>query len=240
MAVQHVLAVDDDPAMRQLIADYLSDQDFRVSTAADGREMARVIEESIVDLVVLDLKLANEDGLKLLRELRASSSLPVIVLTGHRRDEVDRIVGLELGADDYLTKPFSPRELLARIRAVLRRAAASEAAPAREGKGTKYRFAGWELNMRTRRLTSPTGDPVPLTKGELNLLLAFLRAPQQVLSREQLLAASRLLDDEVYDRSVDVQILRLRRKLETDPSEPELIRTERGAGYVFAAPVRAG
>jgi DNA-binding response OmpR family regulator len=240
MAVQHVLAVDDDPGMRQLIADYLADQGFRVSTAADGREMARIIEESIVDLVVLDLKLAGEDGLKLLRELRAISSLPVIVLTGHRRDEVDRIIGLELGADDYLTKPFSPRELLARIRAVLRRAATSETAAVQDGKGTKYRFAGWELNLRTRRLTAPSGEPVPLTKGELHLLLAFLRAPQQVLSREQLLTASHVLDDEVFDRSVDVQILRLRRKLEADPAKPRLIVTERGAGYIFAVPVRAG
>lgn len=237
MAAKHVLAVDDDPAMLGLIAEYLHDYDFRVSTAADGRAMAQILAESIVDLVILDLKLAEEDGLKLIRELRCASEVPVIVVTGHRRDEVDRILGLELGADDYLTKPFSLRELLARIRAILRRAEGRGAAPASDEKRTKYRFASWELNLRTRRLTSPAGDPVPLTKGEFGLLAAFLRSPQRVLSREQLLAASRVHDDEVYDRSVDVQILRLRRKLESDPSEPEIIRTERGVGYVFAAPV---
>jgi DNA-binding response OmpR family regulator len=166
------------------------------------------------------------------------SNLPIIIVTGHRRDEVDRIVGLELGADDYLTKPFNLRELLARVRAVLRRAEVDRAAPPGDSKGTRYRFAGWELNVRMRRLTSPTGASVGLTVGEFGLLIAFLRSPQQVLSRDQLLAATRVHGDEVYDRSVDVQILRLRRKLEADPSAPELIKTERGMGYVFAAPVQ--
>jgi two-component system OmpR family response regulator len=238
MPEKHILAVDDDPAMRELIADYLGNHGFRISTVADGRAMARIIDESIVDLVILDLKLAEEDGLELVRELRARSDLPIIVITGHRRDEVDRIVGLELGADDYLTKPFNLRELLARVRAVLRRAEADHAAPPADSKSAKYRFAGWELNLRMRRLTSPTGNPVELTVGEFSLLTAFLRAPQQVLSRDQLLAASHVHDDEVYDRSVDVQILRLRRKLEADPSAPELIKTERGVGYVFAVPVQ--
>jgi two-component system, OmpR family, response regulator len=238
MSHKHILAVDDDPTMRELVADYLGSHGFRVSTAANGRNMADIIDEHIVDLVVLDLKLAEEDGLKLVRELRARSDLPIIVITGHRRDEVDRIVGLELGADDYLTKPFNLRELLARVRAVLRRAEVGPAPLPGDGKGAKYRFAGWELNLRLRRLTSPTGSPVELTIGEFSLLTAFLRSPQQVLSREQLLAASRVHDDEVYDRSVDVQVLRLRRKLESDPSAPELIKTERGVGYVFAAPVQ--
>jgi two-component system, OmpR family, response regulator len=238
MSHKHILAVDDDPTMRELVADYLGSHGFRVSTAANGRNMADIIDEHIVDLVVLDLKLAEEDGLKLVRELRARSDLPIIVITGHRRDEVDRIVGLELGADDYLTKPFNLRELLARVRAVLRRAEVGPAPLPGDGKGAKYRFAGWELNLRLRRLTSPTGSPVELTIGEFSLLTAFLRSPQQVLSREQLLAASRVHDDEVYDRSVDVQVLRLRRKLEADPSAPELIKTERGVGYVFAAPVQ--
>jgi two-component system OmpR family response regulator len=236
--VKHVLVVDDDPATRAMIADYLADRGFKVSTAADVRQAAGVLAGGGVDLVVLDLKLGGEDGLELLRQLRCDSDLPVIVLTGHRREEVDRVVGLELGADDYLTKPFSLRELLARIRAVLRRVEARPAAPPAEGaKGTRYRFAGWELSLRARRLTSPAGEPVPLTRGELSLLAAFLQAPGQVLSRDQLLAASRLHDDEVFDRSIDVQILRLRRKLEANPSEPALIRTERGAGYVLAAPV---
>jgi DNA-binding response OmpR family regulator len=190
------------------------------------------------DLIVLDLKLAEEDGLQLVRELRMKSSVPIIIVTGHRRDEVDRIVGLELGADDYLTKPFSPRELLARVRAVLRRAEAARAAPPADGKASRYRFAGWELNRRLRRLTSPSGAAVTLTLGEFSLLSAFLRSPQQVLRRDQLLAATRVHDDEVFDRSVDVQILRLRRKLEANPSAPELIKTERGAGYVFTAPVQ--
>jgi two-component system, OmpR family, response regulator len=238
MAEKHILAVDDDPTMRQLVADYLSDHGFRVSAVANGKDMARIIDESIVDLVVLDLKLAEEDGLQLVSELRTRSNLPIIVITGHRRDEVDRIIGLEQGADDYLTKPFNLRELLARVRAVLRRAEADRAAPPGDGRKTKYRFAGWELNLRTRRLTSPTGSPVGLTLGEFSLLTAFLRSPQQVLSRDQLLAATRVHDDEVYDRSVDVQILRLRRKLEANPSAPELIKTERGAGYVFTAPVQ--
>ncbi len=169
--------------------------------------------------------------------MRAHSSILIIIVPGHARDEVDRVVGLELGADDYLTKPFNLRELLARARAVLRRTHAERAAAPADGRGAKYRFAGWELNLRLRRLTSPAGDPVGLTSGELSLLAALVRSPQQVLSREQLLGATRVHDGEVYDRSIDVQILRLRRKLEADPSAPELIRTERGAGYVFSAPV---
>jgi two-component system, OmpR family, response regulator len=238
MAERHVLAVDDDPTMRELIADYLGNHAFRVSTAANGKEATRIIDQDTVDLVVLDLKLGDEDGLQLVSELRTRSNLPIIVITGHWRNEVDRIVGLELGADDYLTKPFNLRELLARVRAVLRRAEAEAATTPVESKGTKYRFAGWQLNLRTRRLTSPTGDSVGLTIGEFSLLTAFLRSPQQVLSREQLLAATHLHDEEVYDRSIDVQILRLRRKLEADPSAPELIKTERGAGYLFAPPVQ--
>src|SRR5262245_62735711 len=152
----HVLAVDDDPAMRNLIADYLGDQKMRVSVAADGSEMQRVLAEGGVDLVVLDLKLGNEDGLQIVRALRAESDLPIVVLSGHRRESVDRVVGLELGADDYLTKPFSPRELVARIHAVLRRSPAVR--PGRDAKRIRYRFAGWELNLRTRRLASPAGE----------------------------------------------------------------------------------
>lgn len=233
----HVLAVDDDPAMRTLIADYLADQNVRVSVAADSSEMRRTLATGDIDLVILDLKLRNEDGLQIVRALRAESDLPIIVLTGHRRESVDRVVGLELGADDYLTKPFSPRELLARIHAVLRRTPAVR--PDQEAKRTRYRFAGWELNLRTRQLSSPSGENVPLTKGEFSLLTAFLQSPQRVLTREHLLAASRIHDNEVFDRSIDVQILRLRRKLETDPSAPALIRTERGMGYIFSSPVEA-
>lgn len=231
----HILAVDDDPSMRAMIADYLGDQNMRVSMAADSREMQRVLAASDVDLVILDLKLDKEDGLEIVRALRVDTDLPIIVLTGHRREAVDRVVGLELGADDYLTKPFSPRELLARIHAVLRRS--PTARPDRDAKRIRYQFAGWELNLRIRRLTSPSGENVPLTKGELTLLTAFLQSPQRVLTREHLLAASRVHDNEVFDRSIDVQILRLRRKLESDPSAPALIKTERGVGYIFSSPV---
>jgi DNA-binding response OmpR family regulator len=231
----HVLAVDDDPAMRAMIAEYLAGQNMRVSVAADSRQMQRVLAVGGVDLVILDLKLGNEDGLEIVRALRADSNLPIIVLTGHRREAVDRVVGLELGADDYLTKPFSPRELLARIHAVLRRL--TSARSDKESKRIRYRFAGWELNVRTRRLTSSSGEDVPLTKGEFALLTVFLQSPQHVLTREHLLAASRVHDNEVFDRSIDVQILRLRRKLEIDPSTPTLIKTERGVGYVFSLPV---
>jgi two-component system, OmpR family, response regulator len=233
----HVLVVDDDPATRDVIGTYLEGQGLRVTAVADGQSMARVLAEQQVHLVILDLKLNDEDGLDLMRGLSRHGDVPTIVLTGHRRDETDRVVGLELGADDYMTKPFSPRELLARVRAVLRRSEAREHRARKQEQRVRYCFANWELNMRTRRLRSPTGDTVALTAGEFNLLTAFLRSPQRILSREQLLTASRVHDEEVFDRSIDVQILRLRRKLEADPSEPRLIITERGAGYIFATTV---
>jgi two-component system OmpR family response regulator len=236
-AAKHVLVVDDDPVMRDMIATYLRDRGLRVSTVADGGAMARVVGAERVDLIVLDLKLGQEDGLDVMRRLGDQRDVPIIVITGQRRDEADRVVGLELGADDYLTKPFGLRELHARIRAVLRRSEASERRARSQSRHTRYRFAGWELDMKTRRLTSPGGDAVPLTAGEFNLLAALVRAPQQVLSREQLLTASRVHDDEVFDRSIDVQILRVRRKIEVDPAAPQLIKTERRAGYIFAAPV---
>jgi two-component system, OmpR family, response regulator len=234
---KHILVVDDDPAMRDLVGAYLESHTYRTSLVADGEAMMRALAGGSIDLVVLDLKLANEDGLELMGRLGERWDVPVIVVTGHRRDETDRVVGLELGADDYLLKPFGLRELLARVRAVLRRAEAGERRTRRKQQQLRYQFAGWELDLRTRRLTSPDGDTVALTAGEFNLLVVFLRAPQQVLSREQLLAASRVHDEEVFDRSVDIQVLRLRRKLEANPSEPRLIRTERGAGYILAVPV---
>jgi two-component system, OmpR family, response regulator len=235
--MKHVLVVDDDPAIRDVVGSYLENHNFRVSLAADGRTMRRVLSDQSVDLMILDLKLADEDGFELMRGVGAQTDVPIIVLTGHRRDETDRVVGLELGADDYMMKPFGLRELLARVRAVLRRAQAGERRARKKEKNVRYRFAGWELDTRTRQLMSPAGAATALTAGEFNLLIAFLRSPQQVLSREQLLAASRVHDEEVLDRSVDIQILRLRRKLEANSSEPQLIRTERSAGYVFAAPV---
>jgi DNA-binding response OmpR family regulator len=197
--------------------------------------MRSVLTDQAVDLVVLDLRLAGEDGMALARKLREESAIPVIILTGVR-DEADRVMGLELGADDYLTKPFSPRELLARIRTVLRRTkGVAQSEPRRDIRA--YRFAAFELNLRTRRLAKQSGQRIELTNGEFNLLAALLAAPQRVLTRDQLLEASRVYDNEVYDRSVDVQVLRLRRKIEIDPSQPQFIITERGVGYSFGSPV---
>jgi two-component system, OmpR family, response regulator len=232
----HVLAIDDDPSVRQMIADYLGDNDIRVTAIATGRGIADVMARHTIDLIVLDLKLPGEDGMHIARELRAESNVPIIMLTG-RKDEADRVMGLELGADDYLTKPFSPRELLARIRALLRRARAQATVADAISRVRAYRFGGWELNIGLRRLKSADGRIVELTNGEFSLLAAFVSAPQRVLSRDQLLDLSRLHNAEVYDRSIDVQILRLRRKIEADPAQPAFIKTERGAGYFFDANV---
>lgn len=236
IGVTHVLAVDDDPSVRDLITTYLGDYDMRVTAVPGEQEMAKVLAREAVDLVLLDLRLKGEDGMDIARRLRADSKLPIIILTG-RQDDADRVMGLELGADDYLTKPFSPRVLLARIRALLRRTRMHETLADTVANVRAYRFAGWDLNLRLRRLTDPDGRAVPLRNGEFNLLIAFLSAPQRVLAREQLLDLSRLHNAEVYDRSVDVQVGRLRRKMEADPRAPVLIVTERGAGYVFKAAV---
>ena len=239
MTSTHILAIDDDPTMRQLVSGYLHENALRVTAVATGAEMAQVLAEHAIDLVVLDLRLAAEDGMQLARKLREESAVPIIIITG-RQDEADRVMGLELGADDYILKPFSPRELLARIRAVLRRyQIARELLPPKSDKRRAYRFVGWELHLGSRRLTSPVGSRVELTHGEFNLLQAFCAAPQRVLSREQLLDLSRLHGAAVYDRSIDVQVLRLRRKIEPDPAQPQYIRTERGVGYVFSVAVQA-
>jgi two-component system OmpR family response regulator len=232
----HILIVDDDAAIRTLLNEYLADNGLRVSAAANGAEMFSVLSDAAVDLVVLDLRLGGEDGMSLARRLRTDSALPIIMLTGVR-DEADRVMGLELGADDYLTKPFSPRELLARIRTVLRRSSAATPAQAREGEVRAFRFGEFELNLRTRRLTTRSGRRIELTNGEFNLLAALLGSAQRVLTRDQLIEASRVYDNEVYDRAIDVQILRLRRKIEPDSSQPKYIVTERGVGYSFNAPV---
>jgi DNA-binding response OmpR family regulator len=235
-AAAHVLAVDDDPSVRQMIVDYLGDNEMRVTAVASGREIADVMARETIDLLVLDLRLPGEDGMQIARRLREESGLPIIMLTG-LKDEADRVMGLELGADDYLTKPFSPRELLARIRALLRRTRAQETVADGLQKIRAYRFAGWELNVRLRRLITASGDIVVLTNTEFNLLAAFLAAPSRVLSRDQLLGLSRLHNDEVYDRSIDVQVGRLRKKIQADDTQPPLIKTERGAGYAFTAAV---
>jgi DNA-binding response OmpR family regulator len=232
----HILIVDDDVAIRALLNEYLAENGLRVTAAASGAEMFRLLSDAAVDLVVLDLRLGGEDGMSLARRLRAESSLPIIMLTGVR-DEADRVMGLELGADDYLTKPFSPRELLARIRTVLRRSSAATPAQSREGELRAFRFAEFELNLRTRRLATRNGRRIELTNGEFNLLAALLASAQRVLTRDQLIEASRVYDNEVYDRAIDVQILRLRRKIEPDSSQPKYILTERGVGYSFNAPV---
>lgn len=232
----HVIALDDDESVRTLIAEYLADNDIRVTAVASGRQLDEVLAREAIDLLVLDLRLPGEDGLQIARRLRESSTIPILMLTG-RAEEADRVMGLELGADDYLTKPFSPRELLARIRALLRRAKANATIADDLARVRAYRFGGWELNIGLRKLRSVDGGTVELTNGEFALLTAFLSAPQRVLTRDQLLDLSRLHNAEVYDRSIDVQILRLRRKIEPDPARPRYIRTERGAGYVFAVAV---
>jgi two-component system, OmpR family, response regulator len=234
----HVLVVDDDPAIRTLLDEYLSENGLRVTTAGTGAEMTIALQQHVIELVMLDLRLGGEDGMSLARQLRTTSEVPLIFLTG-RLDEADRVMGLEIAADDYITKPFSNRELLARIRAVLRRyqSRSEDAQVPRDGGHRAYRFDGWEINLLVRRLTAPDGRRVELTNGEFNLLLALCRAAQRVLSRDQLLEMSRLHGAEVYERSIDAQVLRLRRKIEIDPSAPKLIRTERGVGYLFDAAV---
>lgn len=232
----HIAAVDDDPSVRSLIAEYLTKNDLRVTTASSGGELAQVLARETIDAVILDLRLPDEDGLQIARRLREHSTVPILMLTG-RTDEADRVMGLELGADDYLGKPFSPRELLARVRALLRRAQAQATVADAIAKVRAYRFGNWELNIGLRRLKSADGSLVELTNGEFSLLTAFLSSPQRVLTRDQLLELSRLHNAEVYDRSIDVQILRLRRKIEPEPSHPRFIATERGVGYVFRAAV---
>ncbi|WP_428490688.1 response regulator [Rhodopila sp.] len=231
-----VLLIDDDPAIRHMVANYLDGHNMHVVSAAQRDDIARQFAAAEPSLVILDLRLGDQDGLELLRQLRSRSDVPVIIITGHRRDEIDRVVGLELGADDYMTKPFSLRELLARIRAVLRRGEAGRIARQRDQERGRFRFGAWQLDRRIRRLTDPDGAPVALTKGEYALLTAFLDAPQRPLTREHLLQATRVHED-VFDRSIDVQVLRLRRKLEINSSAPQVIQTERGVGYVFALPV---
>ncbi|MDX9860922.1 MAG: response regulator [Rhodospirillales bacterium] len=237
----HILVVDDDREIRDLLGRFLGKHGYRVSTAADGREMAKVLSDWAIDLIVLDLMLPGEDGLTLCRNLRSSSDIPVIMLTA-MGEETDRIIGLEMGADDYLPKPFNPRELLARMKAVLRRA---DAQPGRraaramtDGEGeTVVAFAGWKFNLDSRELASPDGVRVELSGGEYELLAAFVSRPQRVLSRDQLLDLARGRDSQPFDRAIDVQVSRLRRKIEADPANPQVIKTVRGGGYVFTPAV---
>jgi two-component system OmpR family response regulator len=230
-----ILVAGDDPTMRHQIVSYLSEQDM-MAVAASGRdELMSRLSAGEPSLVILDLQISKNDGFDVLREIRSRSGVPVITI-GDPCQDIDPVMGLELGADDHLPKPFGLRELLARIRAVLRRSPSAQSTSEQYPKRGRCTFGGWQLDRHTRRLTSPHGIPVPLTKGEYALLLAFLRAPQRPLSRQFLLQATNVHEN-VVDRVVDVQIVRLRRKLETKPGAPRVIETERGAGYVFTLPV---
>mgnify|MGYP002778981038 CR=1 FL=1 len=239
----HVLVVEDDGEMRQLVARLLREAGFRVSGARDGREMFEALGNAAtpLDLVVLDVMLPGASGLDLCRRLRErGSAVPVIMLTA-RGDETDRVLGLELGADDYVAKPFAPREFVARVRALLRRARGAPGGdPGMPGAGMPHRlgFAGWTLDVRARELLSPEGAAVDLSGGEYDLLLAFLQHPQHVLSREQLMeVAKRRMSVDASDRAVDVQVSRLRRKIERDEGSPTIIKTVRGSGYVLVPAV---
>jgi two-component system OmpR family response regulator len=231
----HILVVDDDAEIRTLLADYLTRNGLRATTAGDGRALWRALEAGHVDLVVLDLMLPGEDGLTLCRNLRAKSDLPVIMLTA-RGEETDRIVGLEMGADDYLAKPFSARELLARIKGVLRR---TRSLPdnLRPDETRQISFGDWRLDTIHRHLVSTTDVVVPLSGAEFRLLRAFLSHPNRVLNRDQLMELTQGKEADPLDRSIDLQVSRLRHRLGDDPREPHLIKTVRGEGYVLAVPV---
>lgn len=231
----HILIVDDDAEIRDLLSRFLSKHDFRVTTAKDGREMRQALQDWSFDLVVLDLMMPGEDGLSLCRHVRSESKMPIIMLTA-MGEEVDRIIGLEVGADDYMAKPFNPRELAARIKAVLRRSPATNGVEAPEKDGSEIGFGNFALNPATRTLKRAEND-IPLTAGEYDLLIAFVGHPRRVLNRDQLLDMARGRAAIPFDRSIDVQVGRLRRKIEDDPKNPNLIKTVRGGGYMFTAEV---
>ncbi len=233
----HILVVDDDREIRDLLARFLAKHGLRVTTAKDGTEMERALADWAIDLVVLDLMMPGEDGLSLTRRLRGQgSAVPIVMLTAMGED-TDRIVGLEMGADDYVPKPFNPRELLARIKAVLRRAQAPQAPVVQAGTGNRFSFQGWVLDISTRDLTSPEGVVLTLSAGEFDLLQAFVEHPRRVLSRDQLLDFARGRQAIPFDRSIDIQVSRLRRRLKDDAKDPQLIKTVRGGGYLFTPAV---
>jgi two-component system OmpR family response regulator len=236
MTTPHILIVEDDRDIGQLVAKYLKANEMRVSIAENGRMMDRILADTRISLIVLDRMLPGEDGLSICRRLRATSDIPIIILTA-QADEVERIVGLEMGADDYLGKPFSPRELLARIRAVLRRRDDARAAPA--GSKRTYKFAGWSLDGTMRRLYDPSGTRVELTGAEFEMLLVFCERPGRTLSRDQIIDLTQGREAAPSERSVDILISRLRRKLERDPKDPELLQTIRSSGYLFSPEVVA-
>jgi two-component system OmpR family response regulator len=234
-AMDHILIVDDDRDIRDLLSEYLHKQGYRISVAADGRAMRSMMSRTVPDLIILDLMLPGEDGLVLCREIRAQSDIPILMLTA-RSDEVDRIVGLEMGADDYLAKPFSPRELVARIKSILRR---SRALPSnlKPDQAKLFHFAGWTLDISTRNLLSPDGISIALSGTDFKLLRIFLDHPNRVLNRDQLIDLTQSRDAGPFDRSIDLQVSRLRRRLNDPPKDPAIIKTARGEGYVLAAEV---
>ncbi len=232
---EHLLVVDDDREIRRLVEQYLGQAGYRVTTVADGKAMWKSLDTHRIDLVVLDLMLPGDDGLTLCRELRSRSGLPVLMLTA-RGEEVDRIVGLEMGADDYLAKPFNPRELLARIRSILRRAHALPPNLVPEDVAS-FRFAGWTLDVPARNAIGPDGLVVPLSGAEFRLLRVLLEHPNRVLARERLLELANGRETILFDRSIDVLVGRLRKRLRDDGKDPKLIKTVRGEGYVLAATV---
>jgi DNA-binding response OmpR family regulator len=232
----HILLIDEDPAMRQSVASFFDEYDMPIRAVTCGHEFYRHLAGAEPKLIILDQRLGRDDSLLFLREIRSRWNVPVIITTGDRSEETDRVIALELGADDYIVKPFGLRELLARVRAVLRRRRPGQSPPANVPEHRGFRFGGWRLECRARRLLDPNGDCVALTKGQYTLLAAFLKSPQRLLSREQLLQATRVHED-VFDRSIDVQVLRLRRKLEIDPGAPKIITTERSIGYRFTLSV---
>ena len=238
-SLSHILIVDDDPDILELVGRFFEKNGFRVSVAVSGKGLQDVLGgHDPVDLIVLDLMLPDDDGLVLCRNLRANSNIPVVILSA-RGEEVDRIIGLEMGADDYLPKPFHPRELLARVRSVLRRSHAqptSDKSTSKEDNIT-YHFAGWTLDLPTRQLYSPQAEKIFLSGGEFSMLRIFLKYPNHILSRDQLLDYSRGREIEPFDRTIDMQVSRLRKRLREDPKNPELIKTVRGVGYVFSVRV---
>jgi two-component system, OmpR family, response regulator len=240
-APPHILVVDDDREIRDLLAKFLEKQSFRVTTARDVREARKLWPMGRYHLVVLDLMMPGESGLDFARFLRGQSDVPIVMLTA-MGEETDRIVGLELGADDYISKPFNPRELLARMRAVLRRAAGDSTTTATEDEppAKVIRFSGWQLETSRRRLLNPQGVEVPLTGGEYELLMALIERPNRVLTRDMLMDLLRGRQAGPFDRAIDVAVSRLRRKLEDDGRNPQLIKTVRGGGYVLATTVERG
>lgn len=233
---QHILVVDDNKEILDLVSRFLTKDGYRVSTAGDGREMKKVLADARIDLVLLDLMLPGDDGLTLCRDIRSNSNIPIIMLTA-KGEEIDRVIGLEMGADDYVAKPFGTRELLARIKAVLRRSSDVASPVDTQDKQSNYLFDEWKIDTSRRELISKNDVIVPLSTGEFTLLMALVERPQRVLNRDQLLDIARGRASVAFDRSIDTQVSRLRRKIEIDPKKPELIKTVWGGGYVFTPEV---